>query len=361
MPDFLTPLPPPFAEELVSWFRKHGRSLPWRKEYLPYHVWLSEIMLQQTQMERGVSYFLRWIQRFPSLRDVAEASEEEILKYWEGLGYYRRARNLKAAAEKILERWKGELPQSPEELLQLPGVGEYTAGAIASIAWNRRVPAIDANVERFFARYLDWEGSPKEKGFRRTLASLIEKAMEEYAPREITQALMEFGALCCTPVKPGCERCPLEKRCLARLRHVVPLRPRQEKKKASVRRIVIVGVLQDVRGNYLLCRRPEGEILGGLWEFPGVEVPGKKEVSRKILENFFREKGFAVRVEERLCSVRHSYTVNRVLLEVYRCSWRKEPPFFMPEGFFLISPCELEVLSFHAGGRKILEEIKRRA
>jgi A/G-specific adenine glycosylase len=344
----------PLGELLMIWFREHRRALPWRGEYSPYHVWLSEIMLQQTQMDRGVSYFLRWIERFPSIRHVAEASEEEILKYWEGLGYYRRARNLKAAAEIIMVRWGGELPRTREELLELPGVGAYTAGAIASIAWNSPVPAVDANVERFFARYLNWERSPKDGEFRRTLEGIILAVMEIHPPREVTQALMEFGALCCTPREPKCQACPLESSCLARSRGTVRERPRQEEKAAVVRRHMGAGVLQDFRGDYLLYRRPEGGLLGGLWEFPQVEVFEKGKI-RSCLEAFFREHGFAVAVGEKLCSVRHSFTVNRVLLEAHQCFWIEAPSGELPEGFALVSPRGMRELSFHAGGRKILE------
>ncbi len=323
-------------------------------------MWLSEIMLQQTQMERGVAYFLRWIERFPSIRSVAEASEEEILKYWEGLGYYRRARNLKAAAEKMVTLWKGELPRNPKDLLGLPGVGEYTAGAIASIAWDFRVPAVDANVERFFARYLDWEGSPKEKRFREALFSLIEEAMLHYSPREVTQALMEFGALCCTPANPKCGECPLKDCCGARLSGTVSLRPRRDRKASPVQRTMAAGVLQDLEGNYLLYRRPEGEILGGLWEFPRVELFGKNRNPRQELEAFFRKAGLSVRVGEKICTVRHSFTVNRVSLEVYRC-FRADPEkdFLVTEkDFRFVSPSRMEEYSFHAGGRKILEHLR---
>jgi A/G-specific adenine glycosylase len=318
-------------------------------------------------MDRGVSYFLRWIRRFPSIRHVAAASEEEILKYWEGLGYYRRARNLKAAAEKMAALWDGELPQTRKELLELPGVGEYTAGAIGSIAWNRRLPAIDANVERFFARYLDWDLSPKARDFRRALESIILEIMNEHSPREVTQALMEFGALCCTPVRPKCEECPLQDRCLARLRGVVSLRPRQKEKPLPVRRLMAAGVLQDFRGRCLLYHRPEEDLLGGLWEFPQVEIFGKtgKNADEKVdfrgaLEEFFRECGCMVTAGEKLCTVRHSFTVNRVLLEVYQCFWAQASPLELPEGFALVSPSRMKELSFHAGGRKILEYLRTR-
>ena len=311
------------------------------------------------QMDRGVSYFLRWIERFPSIRHVAEASEEEILKYWEGLGYYRRARNLKAAAEKIMSLWGGELPRTRKDLLELPGVGVYTAGAIASIAWNQPVPAMDANVERLFARYLDWGASPKDREFRRILEEMILEAMERFPPREVTQALMEFGALCCTPREPKCQACPLEISCLARCRGTVRERPRQEKKAGVVRRHMGAGILQDSRGDYLLYRRPEGDLLGGLWEFPQREILENEEL-RSCLEGFFREHGFTVVVGEKLCSVRHSFTVNRVLLEAHRCFWIEAPPGELPEGFALVSPPRMEELSFHAGGRKILEYVTKK-
>ena len=185
------------AEALLRWFEIHKRPLPWRQRYTPYEIWISEVMLQQTQMERGVSYFLRWMTRFPDVRSVAEAPEEEILRYWEGLGYYRRARFLHQAANIMLEQYDGTVPDSVEALSALPGIGEYTVAAILGIAYERNIVSVDANVERVFSRLLNVD-SPVKKN---PAASFIRKEARRLLPdgraRAYNQALMELGALIC--------------------------------------------------------------------------------------------------------------------------------------------------------------------
>ncbi len=204
-----------FAQTLQDWFTAHMRPLPWRETYEPYGVWVSEIMLQQTQMERGVSYYANWMRRFPTIRSVAEAGEEAVLKAWEGLGYYSRARNLHAAAKKILAEHGGEFPRDVRDIRALPRVGEYTAGAIAPSAFTQPVPAIDANVMRVFSRICDIDVPLTHPGVKAFILEAVHSLMPSGTPRLFVQALMELGALVCAK-KPDCPACPLADYCDAR-------------------------------------------------------------------------------------------------------------------------------------------------
>ncbi len=203
--------------QLINWFKADHRDLPWRHTYNPYHIWISEIMLQQTQMARGVTYFMRWVARFPDTTTVADANQQEILKYWEGLGYYSRARNLHKAARIIVDDFGGEVPCDYDQLIQLPGIGPYTAAAIASVAGNRDVAVIDANVTRVYARLFDIDVPVKEKKAKDQIARIANELLPVGLSRLYNQALMELGGLVCTPKTPKCSLCVLSGFCLARL------------------------------------------------------------------------------------------------------------------------------------------------
>lgn len=242
--------------------------MPWRDTTDPYAIWVSEVMLQQTRVDTVIPYWERWIERFPTVAALASADLDDVLKHWEGLGYYSRARNLHGAARMVRERYDGAIPDQPAELRQLPGVGEYTAGAVASIAFGRAAPAVDGNVRRVLARLYDLE-SP-------TAAELRDRAMAlvpEDRPGDFNQALMELGATRCTPRRPDCESCPVAEWCEARRLGVQELRPLPTRRKPvpeETRRTVVV-VRAD--GALLLVRRPLHGLLGGLWEFPGDPLP----------------------------------------------------------------------------------------
>ncbi|MFW6199031.1 MAG: A/G-specific adenine glycosylase, partial [Gemmatimonadota bacterium] len=234
----------------------------------PYRIWVSEVMLQQTRVDTVVPYYRRWIERFPSLDDLAAADQEEVLQLWKGLGYYSRARNLHRAARMVRERHGGSVPDTVEGLKTLPGVGEYTAGAVASIAFHRAEPAVDGNVRRVLSRLYDL-ADPGDAHLRRKAGSLVDPKR----PGCFNQALMELGATVCTPTAPACARCPLEQLCLARARGTVEERPRPRKRSSVAGKSVVVGIPVSSDGRTLLVRRPEDGLLGGLWEFPSMEVP----------------------------------------------------------------------------------------
>jgi len=278
------PKPKTIRQKLLAAYDAGNRSLPWRGETDPYRIWVSEVMLQQTRVETVVPYYRRWVERFPNLRALAEAEEDEVLRAWQGLGYYARARRLHEGARVVRERFGGELPRNSEALRELPGIGDYTAGAVASIAFGEAAPAVDGNVRRVLCRLYDLP-SPTQSELRGLAAGLVDPAR----PGDFNQALMELGALVCLPRIPRCSDCPLTAECLARARSTVGQRPAQRKRKAPGERDVAVAVvvLREEAGepHVLLRKRPGGGLLAGMWEFPGEEFgsgPGGSEAGGSI-------------------------------------------------------------------------------
>ncbi|MEX2526287.1 MAG: A/G-specific adenine glycosylase [Gemmatimonadota bacterium] len=261
-----------FRRRLLAYFDAGARSLPWRQSQDPYAVLVSEFMLQQTRVETVIPYFQRWMDRFPSLQALADASQEEVLKLWQGLGYYSRARNLHQAVREVQGRYGGELPRAPKELRTLPGVGPYTAGALASIAFQEPAAAVDGNVRRVLARIMDVpEPSPRE------LEGWAVGLVDPERPGDFNQALMELGSRVCTPRMPRCGDCPVAGFCGALAADTVAERPRRKAPKPTPmsREGVAVVVLggDDAEPRLLFRRRPPSGLLAGMWEFPGVELP----------------------------------------------------------------------------------------
>lgn len=259
------------VEPLCLWYEKNKRSMPWRDDATPYHVWLSEIMLQQTRIEAAKEYYYRFTERLPDVQSLAEVSEEELMKLWEGLGYYNRARNLQKAAKLIVERYEGRLPASYDLLLELPGIGSYTAGAISSIAYGIPAPAVDGNVMRVTMRYLNCDDDIMKQSVRKQMEKAIMEVIPKAKPGEFNQALMELGEVICIPNgKPLCEKCPLAGQCrghLAERETELPVKPEKKKRRIEKRTILIL----EHDGKIGITKRPEKGLLAGLWEFPGVE------------------------------------------------------------------------------------------
>ena len=347
-------------EQLISWFKENRRDLPWRRTYDPYHVWISEIMLQQTQMERGVCYFNRWIARFPDVAAVAVAGQQEILKYWEGLGYYSRARNLHRAAKIIVAHFAGVVPCDYNRLIQLPGIGPYTAAAIASVAGNRDIAVIDANVTRVYARLFDISVVVKERKAKDHIKRKADELLPEGRSRLYNQALMELGGLVCTARRPKCGSCVISGFCLALDRGTVNERPITGKSK-KIRVVRRVSGIIFHRGRVLLLQRREDDIWGGLWEFPGgvlKEGEGVEAVTAKILE----QTGFNVDAVSSITTVIHHYTRYKSTLHCYLCALQGDeikPALKEVADYRWVSPEELDDFGFSAGPRKVIEYIRK--
>jgi A/G-specific adenine glycosylase len=274
-------------------------------------------MLQQTQMERGVAYFLRWMEQFPSLEHLAQAHPDAVLKAWEGLGYYSRARNLHRAAQIIMSEYKGIIPTDPAILRTLPGIGGYTAGAVASIACNLPVPAVDANVERVFSRLFDIDQpvkSPEAADFiRRTAEAMI----PEGHARDFNQALMELGALICKK-NPLCEECPVASCCQSLHLGVAGERPLPGKKAPSSKVLAVTGVLMH-RGRIFIQKRLDAGVWAGFWEFPGGRIETGESPEQAVIREYAEETEWRVRIREPLGVVHHAYTRYRISLHCFLC------------------------------------------
>ncbi len=257
------------AERLLNWHQSHGRSeLPWQSNKTPYRVWLSEIMLQQTQVATVIDYFLRFTGRFPDIHALAAAPIDDVLHLWTGLGYYARARNLHKAAQTVATLYDGEMPNSQEALEALPGIGRSTAAAIRSIAFGEQAAILDGNVKRVLARHYAVAGQPARSATLKTLWSLAEANTPARDPGTYTQAIMDLGATICTPRKPACSACPIADSCRALARNEVDRYPEKKLKKAKPVRQALMFLIVDHRGSCLLERRPESGIWGGLWSPP---------------------------------------------------------------------------------------------
>ena len=344
---------------LLHWYDRNKRDLPWRHTYDPYHVWISEIMLQQTQMERGVQYFLRWIARFPDVTSVADAGEQEIMKLWEGLGYYARARNLHKAAQMMVADFQGALPGNHQHLLTLPGVGPYTAAAIASIAYNHDVPLVDANVERLFARLFDIDSPVKEKAALTRIHALAKEMLPAGQARDYNQALMEFGALVCTPKNPDCASCPLAVHCLAFQRETVQQRPIVAVKQKSVTIEMVTGVLRD-EGKLFIQQRLADDIWGGLWEFPGGRLEEGETPEEALKREYREETEWTIAVGEKITCVVHHYMKYKVILHCFVCHCEQPipaPVLHAAQSACWVTPSELANFAFPAGHRKCIDSV----
>lgn len=260
-----------FSKKLLTFFDQHKRDLPWRRDPTPYETWVSEIMLQQTRVEAVIPYYLRFLEELPTVKDLAEVDEQRLLKLWEGLGYYSRAKNLKKGAQVIMEQWNGKIPDHYEDLLKIPGIGPYTAGAVASMAFGQVVPAVDGNVNRVIARVTAYGEDPMKAAGKRYIFSETEKRMSRERPGDFNQAMMDLGATVCLPNgAPLCESCPVADECLAHERGEELLYPKKREKKP--RRVEEKTVFLLEEENYIAFRRrPKKGLLAGLYELPNVE------------------------------------------------------------------------------------------
>jgi A/G-specific adenine glycosylase len=261
-----------FSKTLIQWYLQNKRDLPWRNSTNPYIIWLSEIMLQQTRVAQGLPFFLRFTEAFPTVFDLANASEEQVLKLWQGLGYYSRARNLHKTAKQIAFELKGEFPKTYNDLLQLKGVGEYTAAAIASFTYNENVPVVDGNVFRVLSRYFDIETDIASAGGKKEFTQLASELLPKGKANEFNQAIMEFGALLCVPKNPDCQNCVFNDSCLALQKKKVAQLPVKSKKLKVRHRFFNYLVFSDIDNNTLIHKRTQKGIWHNLYEFPLLET-----------------------------------------------------------------------------------------
>ncbi len=354
----------PFVADLLNWFRAHAADLPWRRTRDPYAVWLSEIMLQQTQVVAVAGYYARFLARFPTVAALAAAPRDAVLKAWEELGYYNRARNLHRAAQIVVDEHGGQLPRSAEALQKLPGVGRYTAAAIASIAFGEDAAVLDGNVIRVLARLYDIADDVSEPATRARLWALAESLVPPGQAGDYNQALMELGRVICKPRRPRCEACPVQAGCAAYAAGVQGERPVRRRKAAAPHYDVAAGVIygKDANaGRVLIAQRPPDGLLGGLWEFPGGKQEPGETLPGALARELGEELGIAVEVGELLVQVKHGFTHFRITLHAYECRHvGGEPAARGVADFAWVTLDEIDAYAFAAADRRIIQELRER-
>ena len=314
-----------FSGRLLKWYESQGRKLPWRGSLNPYAVWVSEIMLQQTRVETVIPYYKRWMERFPSMAILAAASEQEVLSVWEGLGYYSRARNLHKAAMIVMADYGGELPSDLQALRSLPGIGRYTVGAIASMAFGQDVATLDANLRRVLARVFDVAQAADSAKGEDILWKLAESHLPKGQAGDYNQALMDLGATICLSKKPRCLLCPLRGMCQAYKLGIQEQRP-VLKPKADVPHFTVSAAVILRDGKVLLARRPSKGLLGGMWEFPGGKIEENETLEHCLKREIREELDAAIQVGEPFGVYQHAYTHFSITLHAFLCELTGDEP-----------------------------------
>ena len=346
-----------FARKLLAWYARHKRSLPWRDEPDAYRIWISEIMLQQTQVETVIPYYERWLARFPSVEALAAAPLNDVLAAWEGLGYYSRARNLHRAAQIVAGELGGKLPSNVAGLLALPGIGRYTAGAIASMAFGVDAPVLDGNVKRVLARVFDVRSDVKSPAGTKELWTLTEGQVPPGRAGDYNQALMDLGATICTPRAPACDICPVRGLCAARRLGVQLQRPVMPARRPRPERVYAAGVVRKA-GRVLLGQRATDELLGGLWAFPAVECSPSSAFGDGLRRALRDDWGLAVSVGPQLQTLFHGFTHFKLTLHVFECRWRAGRVKRGASPRRWVRPADLEAYPMGKTDRKIAEALR---
>ena len=343
----------------MTWYASHSRNLPWRNSQLPYHIWVSEIMLQQTRVDQARPYFERFISAFPTVHDLFSAPLDEVLKNWEGLGYYSRARNLHKAAKKIVEEYGGALPHEYNDLLQLPGIGPYTAAAISSIAFNRPHGVLDGNVIRVLSRVTCNSDDTTRTKTRRLLQDLSNSLVAPDNPGDFNQAMMELGATRCTPKAPSCESCPISMYCCAFGTSSVELFPVAKKKTPVPHHNIAVGILTDNNGRLLISKRPVTQMLGGMWEFPCEQQKNNESLESTITRHFIKKYGLSIEINHLAHVLRHAYSHFKITVHAFACSLLTNNEIFFDgdSDAKWVSLMELDDFAFHRAHRKLIENL----
>ncbi len=344
-----------FQDDLIGWFVNEQRELPWRKDQDPYKVWVSEIMLQQTRVDTVIPYFNRFLEKFPTIEALASADEEKVLKAWEGLGYYSRVRNLQSAVREVHQNYGGVVPDSPEGISSLKGVGPYTAGAILSIAYGKPEPAVDGNVMRVLSRILlIWDDIARPAS-RKIFEAAVREVISHENPSYFNQALMELGALICTPTSPSCLLCPVRDHCEAFHEGVQTELPVKTKKKKQKNVLLAAGIFKDSQGKILIRKRPETGLLANLWEFPTVELNLEFQRQREQLGEHFEELyGSFPKINDSLGEIEHVFSHLKWNIHVFSGSFQDDIP--QTPHLKLVTEDEIQEFAFPVPYQKMLKQ-----
>ncbi|MEL6326860.1 MAG: A/G-specific adenine glycosylase [Cyanobacteria bacterium J06626_23] len=343
--------------QLLTWYAQSGRDLPWRRTRDPYAIWVSEIMLQQTQVKTVIPYYERWLQQFPTVAALAAANQQQVLKAWEGLGYYARARNLHRAAQQVVAEYGGQFPQRFEQAVALAGIGRTTAGGILSAAFNQPVAILDGNVKRVLARLVALPVPPKRA--IDPLWRLSDQLIDPASPRDFNQALMDLGATLCTRHRPACLQCPWQTHCTAYQNNRQSELPMTESRGPLPHKIIGVAVIYGQGGRILIDRRKQEGLLGGLWEFPGGKVEPGETLEACVRREIKEELDIEIEVQSQLMTVEHAYTHFRVTLNVFNCLHLSgEPKPLECDEIRWVTLAEIDQYPFPKANGQIIEAIR---
>ena len=311
-----TPTKKKIQWKLIKWYQSNSRDLPWRGLQDPYLIWVSEVMLQQTQVETVIPYFKRWINRFPDIQSVINASEDDVLKVWEGLGYYSRVRNIKKTAGIIYRKYDCLIPNTTQELKKLPGIGDYIAGAIASIAFGLNEPALEANGIRVVSRLFDFHGLVNKTMNKTILKEYLKELIPNGNAGDFNQAVMDLGSMVCLSVNPICKKCPIQKECFAFSRRTQKELP-VTKERPTKPHIKVVAAIIQKDNKVLVDKRPAEGLLGGMWEFPGGKVEHGEDHSEALIRELKEELGIEIKLVSSFGAYKHAYTHFAVIVYPY--------------------------------------------
>ncbi|MBC8323502.1 MAG: A/G-specific adenine glycosylase [Candidatus Marinimicrobia bacterium] len=328
----------------------YQRDLPWRNTQDPYKIWLSEIMLQQTQVDTVIPYYSKWLKKYPCLTDVAKANEEDLLKMWEGLGYYNRCRNFKKAGEIVLTDYAGEIPTDYDGFIQIPGVGEYIASAVLSMSHDKPHPALDGNIMRVMSRFLKKKTVSRYN--KKVIHNHIFNWMEFGSPGDINQALMDIGSQICKPNQAHCYKCPLEKSCLAAQTKSPESYPATKFHKPIPNYDVVTGVIWE-HDKFLILKRDEKNHLGGLWEFPGGKIQNGENHRKALAREIKEECGIDVNVQSKIGSIKHVYSHFSIHMTSFHCVFKKNTILKTTQPNRWIKPDQIKDLPFPKANHKL--------
>jgi|SRR5690625_3865399 len=343
-----------FQNNLLGWYEHHKRDLPWRQTTDPYAIWVSEVMLQQTKVDTVIPYYKRFMDRYPTIYDLAATDEQVVLKDWQGLGYYTRARNLLAAAREVVSTYEGKIPENPKELGELRGIGPYTKGAILSIAFNQPEPAVDGNVMRVLSRIFCIKDNISEQRVKKRFEQIVRDIICEKNPASFNQALMELGALICTPTSPNCMHCPVQRMCQAfqtGIQEKLPVKSRSKKQRMIPYTVLL---LYDQQGNIAIEQRPNKGLLANMWQFPMIKQTKRNERSLKeMIQNNYRVK---VKTKEKLGEVTHvfSHKIWKLSIVELQCFIDDHP-----ERLSFVSQECLQTYPFSVSHVKVMDFLKK--
>ena len=341
------------TNRLLDWYNNNQRRLPFRGSNDPYKIWVSEVMLQQTQIKTVIPYYRQWVKEYPTLKSAANANLDKLLKLWEGLGYYSRCRNFHRALNIVDKKYNGIIPNKFNEILSLPGVGHYTAGAVLSIAYNKCIPAIDGNVTRVMSRVLGIKNLTKKN--RSRIINNVQKLIPKSNPGSFNQSLMELGALVCTPTNPSCEKCPLSNSCKAYKYKLPELYPLAKNKKVNPHYTIVAGIIWR-KEKLFIQKRDEKAMLGGLWEFPGGKVENGESLKEALNREIKEECDILPIIKDKIGCVEHSYSHFSISFHCFHCV-ENGKRIKSSNRRAWITPKEIELFTFPKANHKIFSLI----